>query len=373
MRRAIPSTLATRFALIRSCISGRCGSQIPAILLLLAAPAVSPAQAATPARTIEWERITLPFDETMPPLLQVVWLYNPATRSTFVGANGKGLFESKDGGASWNRVDDGSFQVSSINTDSYTLQSGPNGVLHAIDISSGVYRSDDAGKHWTMAFPMGGIKGRVWIDPDRPTNISLLVTRVTESESGEIYIQLKRSTNAGVSFEAVDIPSNAGSVDVSGDLICYEAEATVRCSENLKTWKSLSLASIEAFLLMDKEMNSSAQITIDSISRELLIMSGGTLFETRNGRTVIAPKVDDEKASGHTIDLVVYPGLTFPAYGVSRLDTNGQWTLTKLTASGEVETHAGPKTDGFRLRAVDFARDIFFVWTGDGYYRGVLK
>src|SRR5262245_15642131 len=144
-----------------------------AVTMALALYALPQAQAARTADAIEWKRITLPFD-VAGALIEPVWMYNPVTRTTFVGANTKGLFETKDAGDSWTRVDDGSFVTSSVNTDVHTLEIGADGAWYSVDIASGVYRSVNGGRHWTKAFPVHGFKGRVWVDAQRADNIYVL-------------------------------------------------------------------------------------------------------------------------------------------------------------------------------------------------------
>jgi len=343
---------------------------LPILLLLLAACAPPLVRLTASSKSIEWKRIGLPFD-VGGSLLQPVWLYNPATSSVFVGANTKGLFESKDGGDSWSRVDDGSFVTSSVNTGFHTLQSGPNGILYSIDIVSGLYTSENGGRHWTKAFPLNTTKSRVWvdIDPDRPADVYLATTNWTESEPSDSCFDLRRSTNAGASFERVDIPAcKVVSVDVVGRLVCYSIAQTIRCSDNGTAWQALSLKPIADSMAIDQTLNAHVELTINKTNRELVILSGGKLHETRNGRTTIA-----RMTAGRTIDLVFDPHRTFPAYGISHPDTEGPWKLSKIASSGEMESYAGPKPIGFRLNAVDFARDTFYVWTGEGTYRGVLK
>lgn len=336
---------------------------------LLAAIVGTLALAQAPVGLIEWKRISLPFENQV--LLDPVWLYNPATKSTFVGAKGKGLFETKDGGDSWTRVDDGSFVTSGINTDIHTLSVAPNRVLYSIDIDSGVYKSENDGKHWTKAFTLMGYKGRIWIDADRPASIYSLTAKATESEPAQTYTKFRHSTDGGTTFQDIEVPLfDTGSIDINGRLMCYAAQAAIRCSENGTTWQSLSLTPIAGSLAIDRDLNSSVRVTINRTNRELVIQSGGTVYETRNGRTVIAPKVTAQPALGRVNDLI-FDASTFPAYGISALPD--AWMLMKIAASGAMETYAGPKPKGFRLKAVDVAHATFYVWTLEGHYRGVLK
>lgn len=364
--------LRMRSLMLVSMKTRQIGRRLP-LLFLLVVFAFPGARLPASSKTIEWQRIAIPQDTTQL-LLGVVWLYNPATTSELFGQNTVGLFESRDSGNSWTRVDDGSFVTAGVNPRFFSLQSGSNGVLYSTDDQSGLYKSENGGRHWTKMFPMNTVLSRVWIDPDRPMDMYLATKKWGESSSLQSCMDLQHSTNAGASFEKVDIPEcKVVSVDVLGRVVCYATMETIRCSDNTTTWQSLSLEALADSSAGDRELNVDVELTIDKTNRELVIVSGGKLYETRNGRQVITQKITGQETRGRTIDLVFDPAHTFPAYGISSLGTDGPWTLTKIDASGATESYSGPMSKGFRLKSVDFAHDTFYVWTGEGTFRGVLS
>jgi len=84
--------------------------------------------------------------------------------SILVGTTGAGLFQSPDGGESWNRIRDpfpGESQVRALASD----PANPN-VVYA-GANNGIYRSEDGGQTWVkLDSPMGGLS--IWsiaVDP----------------------------------------------------------------------------------------------------------------------------------------------------------------------------------------------------------------
>ena len=329
--------------------------------------------ASTAPKAVDWTRITLPFDATaLTP--EPVWAYNPYTRSMFAGRNRQGLYESKDRGATWIRVDDGSFVSSGVNSDAYALQVGPGGVMYSTDHNSGFYQSADGGRHWTKIYSALSVTSRVWIDPERPTNIYRSRWRATESEPVETCRELSRSTNGGASFQPVDIPKCVvESIAVAGSLVCYAMPGSIACSDNGGSWQDVPMTPILASVAIDRRLNSHPELTIDRATRELLILSGGALYETRAERTVVARKTAGAATHGRLIDLVLDSKRPFPSWAVSAFGEGKPSKLVRIVASGEATFYDGPKPSGFRLKAIDTDTNTVYVWTLEGFYRGVVK
>jgi hypothetical protein len=325
------------------------------------------------AAKVEWTRITLPFDATAP-TPAAVWVYNPLTRSMFAGRHTNGLYESKDRGASWTRVDDGSFVANGVNSDPFALQVGPGGVMYSTDHNSGLYQSVDSARHWTKIYSALSVTSRIWIDPEHPASIYRSRWRATESEPVETCRELSRSTDGGVSFQPVEIPKCVvESISVAGSLICYAMPGSIRCSDNAGTWQDVPMEPMLASVATDRRLNMNPEVTINRATRELLILSGGTLYETRAGRTVVARRTAGAETHGRLIDLVLDSNHPFPAWAVSAFGEAGPSKLVRIVASGETTLYDGPKPAGFRLNAVDTDTNTFDVWTLEGIYRGVLK
>jgi hypothetical protein len=261
-----------------------------------------------------------------------------------------------------------------VNSNFYALQAGPNGVMYSTDHNSGLYKSENGGRHWTKVFSSLSVTSRVWIDPERPTDLYRWTEHASESEPVELCHKLAHSTDGGQSFQPVAIPACVvESVGVAGPLVCYAMPGSIRCSENAGPWQNVPMTPLLASIAIDRRLNSHPELTIDRRTRELLILSGGTLYESLAGRTVVARKTVTPAIAGRLIDLVLDADRMYPAWGISGIDSDGQWKLTQIGAAGETASYAGPKATGFRLTAVDAAHETVWVWTLEGIYRGVVR
>lgn len=87
------------------------------------------------------------------------WGYDPIRKRLLLGIEAQGLFASQDGGASWTRIDDGSYHAAtSIFPAKDRLVVNPrSGDLYSLPRSQGftplLYRSYDGGGHWTGLLP----------------------------------------------------------------------------------------------------------------------------------------------------------------------------------------------------------------------------
>lgn len=95
------------------------------------------------------------------------WGYDPVRKRLLLGIDKQGLFASEDGGTSWTRIDDGSYQAAtSIYPANDRLVVNPrSGDLYSLPRSQGftplLYRSYDGGGRWTGLLPdsRSGAKG----------------------------------------------------------------------------------------------------------------------------------------------------------------------------------------------------------------------
>ena len=333
-----------------------------------------------PTPTMTWEKIVLPF-EASKYNLRVVWLYNPYSKSVFVGEDKKGLFQSKDGGKSWSRTDDGSFQADDSNNDFNSLQFGKDALFSITQSRNGtrIFQSDN-GKIWLPLWPHAGIQAdegmgwgnRLWVDHKKPSSMYAMTVKYGY-ESSEVLRQLWHTDNSWMSFEKINISNEwaIGSVDIYNGRICIGSGAEINCSsDNGVTWVSLSLAPIADSMAKDKEVNSEPLIDIDKTNEELLIQSAGKLYQTKNSRKIIEEKIH---LNGRLFNLIFHPIDTYPAYGIFYESDDNPWKVLKINASGSINIFPGPKDKGFRLKSVDFSNSTLLIWASSETFRGVLK
>ena len=336
---------------------------------------------------IAWEKSEIPVNSEF--TLKLVWLYNPLNESMYVGEDKKGLFNSRDGGRSWIRIDDGTFQVESTNTTFHSLQYDNSGALYSLTpYRDGVriFRSTDTGKYWKSVWPKNaemsqelekkltiGWSERLWIDSRTTSRMYLLTVRYGH-ESSATRRQLWFTDDNWHSFDRIGFPDSWDSVagvDVQGKTICYSDLESIHCSEdNGITWNNLSLESIADSISSEALTFGLPGVTINKRTGELILFSEGKLFETTGKRTSIRRMVDSSK---HFNDLFFHPRNTYPIYGIEVENADEPWKIVKIDSSGKVKTFDGPKDRGFRIKLVDFSKGIFLVWTVEGILRGELN
>jgi photosystem II stability/assembly factor-like uncharacterized protein len=152
---------------------------------------------------------------------------------------GSGLYKSTDGGSTWNELSGNGLPSEGLGRMGIAVApSEPDRVYLLVDAQKGgVYRSEDAGAHWSLTDSEPRIWGRGWyfggitVDPKNPDTVYVCNTSTY------------RSTDGGKSFEAIkgapggdDYHSLWIDPDDSGRMILASDQGVVISVDDAKTW-----------------------------------------------------------------------------------------------------------------------------------------
>ena len=353
------------------------------IVVLLLTPIVG--LHADTIHTVTWEKTSLPFEASVYNL-DVVWLYDPHSKSIFTGEDKKGLFKSQDGGRSWRRVDDGSFRVQKPYDYIDTLKCEKDALYSLVPLGAGTRIIESVvGKSWKPLWVQSknqtdevwGRVSRLWIDHRNKNKMYTQTMRYAEApspDSPEVARQLWSTDDSWNTYQKIAMLDEwtVGSTDVYDGKICFvESGEQIKCSvDNGITWTRLSLSSISALIVEDKKNNYEPIINFDKTNGEIVIHWGRYLFKTKNKWKDIEKILD---VNGRLMDLIFHPLHTYPIYGIVLDNSNEPWKVARIDASGSIDLFPGPKEKGFRLKAVDFSTSAIIMWGSSETFRGVLK
>jgi uncharacterized protein (TIGR03437 family) len=161
-------------------------------------PLVHPFQSSPGARPL-WKSTNsgtswTPMDD-LPFAIPQMLVVDPATPSTVYEATGDlGIFKSLDGGGTWTKANSG---IASTNVQALAIDPVHSQTLYAATSSNGVYKTVDGGNSWTL------------IDSPALTISQLAVDAKNPDIVWEIGNSLRKSTNAGVTWNSVNFPGPA--------------------------------------------------------------------------------------------------------------------------------------------------------------------
>jgi len=343
---------------------------------------------AGPIHAVTWEKFSLPFEESLYNL-RVVWLYDPYSKSMYVGEHNKGLFKSRDGGKSWSRMDDGSFQPERDHPNFHSLQFGKDALFSLFGFRDGtrivqIAESVD-GKSWMPLWSLSesqrsevwGKVNQLWIDRGNRNKMYAQAMRYAESPaegSPEVARQLWSTDDSWKTFNKIATTNewSVGSTDIHDGKICFvESGQQISCSvDNGGIWTRLSLRPITDSIDDDRKKYFEPIIHFNKTNGEVIIHWVGGLYETKNNLSRIEERIH---LKGRLSDLVFHPFNTYPIYGILLDNGNEPWKVARIDASGTIDLFPGPKEKGFRLKAVDFSTSTLFMWGSSETFRGVLK
>ncbi|MFQ5704365.1 MAG: glycosyl hydrolase [Gemmatimonadales bacterium] len=143
----------------------------------------------------------------------------------YIGAASGGLFKTTDGGRNWRPIFDdqgvssvGSIAIAPSNNNVVWIGTGETFIIRpAHSIGTGVYRSNDAGKHWAhVGLDETGRIGRMVVDPRNEEVAFACALGHTYGPQPERGVY--RTTDGGTSWELVlHVDDNTGCIDLSMD------------------------------------------------------------------------------------------------------------------------------------------------------------
>src|SRR5579884_193445 len=143
----------------------------------------------------------------------------------YVGAAAGGIWKTENGGVNWTPVFDheqvsavGALAVSESDPRVVWAGTGETFVIRPFyPMGDGVYRSTDAGRHWThMGLDSTGHIGRIVIDPHNPQRV--FVCALGQMFKAERNRGVYRTTDGGATWKHVlDVDANTGCSDLAID------------------------------------------------------------------------------------------------------------------------------------------------------------
>lgn len=135
-------------------------------------------------------------------LFAALWEANRTPWSLTSGGPGSGLYRSADGGTTWKRLEGGGFPKGVLGRIGVSVSGGDsNRVFALIEAEKGgLYRSDDAGSHWTLVNEDHRFRQRAWYFTHvlaDPKNLDIVYVLNTG---------LYRSINGGKEFDRIRAP-----------------------------------------------------------------------------------------------------------------------------------------------------------------------
>ncbi len=142
----------------------------------------------------------------------------------YAGATAGGIFKTTDAGLHWTPIFDdqhvasiGALAVARTDANVVWAGTGDPNIRPNIEIGDGVYKSTDAGKSWThMGLDLTGRIGRVVIDPHNASNV--FVAAMGHSYGPQQERGVYRTRDGGKNWERVlFVDENTGAIDIAID------------------------------------------------------------------------------------------------------------------------------------------------------------
>jgi len=201
-----------------------------------------------------------------------MWQFVIHTWGQMSGGPGSGIFMSRDGGATWNRVSGHGLPDQEVGKIGLaTSKSDPNRLYAIIETGSGkpwkgkstaagyLWRSDDAGENWRMMTPSHDVAGRphyysrMAVEPDNPDELYFLTASYAKSEDGGQTLRVMRGYPLTAGGHVLGAPPLGDFHDIwidpiNPDRIVVSNDGGVGISVNRGlTWNRVQLANAQIY------------------------------------------------------------------------------------------------------------------------------
>ena len=279
------------------------------------------------------------------------------------GGPGSGLYRSTDGGATWTQLRGGGLPTGVLGRiDVAVSGADPNRVFAMVEAEDGgLYRSDDAGAHWTRVNQDGRIRQRAWYfskvyaDPKDADTVYAVNTGLLKSTDGGKSFSLVSATHGDHHGLWIDPADPARLIDANdgGASVSLDTGKTWSTQENQPTAAMYHVSTDADFpYWVYGAQQDNSNLTVASFDDEGVIgpaawfQAGGGecgfVFADPRDRSIIYSDSENginrfDKRSEQSQDISAFPG-DFSGHPASELDQRFNWTSPLMMSPHDPDT-----------------------------------
>ena len=201
-----------------------------------------------------------------------MWQFVMHTWGQMSGGPGSGIFMSRDGGTTWNRLRGHGLPDQEVGKIGLAIsRSDPRRIYAIIETGTGepwkdkptaagyLWRSDDGGENWRMMTPSHDVAGRphyysrMAVEPDNPDDLYFLTASYSKSEDGGQTLQVTRGYPLTAGGSALGAPPQGDFHDIwidptNANRIAVSSDGGIGISVNRgQTWNRIQLPNAQIY------------------------------------------------------------------------------------------------------------------------------